>query len=87
MGVEPSDAEIDQAMARLDADGSGGVQLEEFTAWWAADLTKNGKRRLAPPIQVAAQTQATMSLLASMGILSGTMSQISTYLAKYLRCV
>eukprot|EP01048_Picozoa_sp_COSAG05_P015156 COSAG05_NODE_1795_length_4077_cov_2.741830_3_plen_129_part_00 len=79
MGVQLSDTEIDQAMTRMDTDGSGGVQFEEFKAWWAHHLSKSGKRRLAPLTQVAGQTEATMSLLASMDIFSGTMSKISTY--------
>jgi len=40
MGKTLSDAELAEAMAQLDVDGSGQVGFDEFYAWWKAGLSK-----------------------------------------------
>ena len=37
-----SDAEFDVAFAKMDDDGSGEVDFEEFAAWWKAELKEKG---------------------------------------------
>ena len=34
-GKNLSDAELEEAVAEMDADGSQEVDLDEFTRWWA----------------------------------------------------
>ena len=37
-----SDAEFDVAFAKMDDDGSGEVDFDEFAAWWKAELKEKG---------------------------------------------
>ena len=41
LGVTMSPREATSLLARLDTDGSGGVSLDEFTAWWNATMASS----------------------------------------------
>ena len=52
MGVKMSDVEVDNAMAAMDRDGSGTVDLEEFTRWWkSAAREEAGLKAMSPDDQ------------------------------------
>ena len=42
MGKNFSDREFDRAMNQIDGDGSDEVDFDEFTAWWAKEMAKDG---------------------------------------------
>ena len=47
MGRKLSSSDMDAAMARLDADGSGVLSFEEFLVWWDVGLSVESLLRLA----------------------------------------
>ena len=53
MGRKLSSADLDAAMARLDADGSGVLSFEEFLVWWDVGLSVESLLRLASAAPVA----------------------------------
>jgi hypothetical protein len=50
-----SDAEFDVAFAKMDDDGSGEVDFDEFAAWWKAELKEKGAELEARMIEVREQ--------------------------------